>query len=124
MLLPARTPDAPVFSGMRISTTDVVERRRLVAGAPTQPRGNRGVSCAVRRNDVGSQPVSLRVFRVWGLGFMTLLLLPLHRLRQRGSHSEPVRQFQIRGEAGRIRLPEPPDPAKNRACRSLRFSRT
>ena len=28
---------------------------------------------------------------------------------------EPVRQFQIRCGSGRIRLPDPPDPAKNRA---------
>ena len=33
----------------------------------------------------------------------------------RGSHPEPVRQFHIRCGSGRIRLPDPPDPAKYRA---------
>ena len=43
VLVPAPTPGAPSLSGIHISTTDVVERRRLVAGAPPQPCGTRGV---------------------------------------------------------------------------------
>jgi len=43
VLVPAPTPDAPSLSGIYISTADVVERRRLVAGVPPQPRGTRGV---------------------------------------------------------------------------------
>ena len=49
VLVPVPTPDAPVLRGIHISITDMVKRRRLVVGAPPQPRGTQGVSCAVRR---------------------------------------------------------------------------